>query len=103
MPLRLPFTSALEKIALSKRLPPGGPRSLNLRDRDRDFFSPGDWSGAPQGQRFSVERLGGVGTAGVVRCRRFEVQAAADLLATEFSSHYGKHLVWFVHTAQKRA
>lgn len=101
MRLRTPCTSALEKIALSERLPPGGPRSLNLRDRDRDFFAPADWPGAPQRQRLPIEGLAGVGIAGVVRCRRFEVQAAADLLAAELSSHDRKHLVLYVHRAQE--
>lgn len=94
----LPFTSALEKVALSERLPPGGARPLNLRDRDRDFFSPGDRSGAPQRQRLPVEALGSVGTAGVVRCRSLEVQAATDLLAAELSGNNGKHLIQIFST-----
>lgn len=100
--LRIPFTSALEKIALSERLPAGGPRSLNLRDRDGDFFAPGDGSCASQRQRFPIERLRGVGTTGVVRCRRFEIQAAADLLTSEFSGHDGKHLIGTRKTWRQR-
>ena len=38
----------------------------------------------------------------MVRCSRFEVQPAADLLAAEFSSHDGKYLVSFVRMAPKR-
>lgn len=95
MRLRIPFTPALEKVARSKRIPPDGPWSMNLRDRDRDFFAPGDWSDAPQRQGLSIKRLGGVGAAGMVRCRRFEVEAAADLLAAGFSGHDGKHLMQY--------
>lgn len=90
--LTLPLASTFEKIRFPKRLPPSGSRLLNLRDSNRDFLAFPDGAGAPQRQCFPGEGLRRIGLAGVICCRRFQVQPTANF-AVECIFSDRKHLL----------